>query len=104
MRKIILLSAIILLQYSLSIAQFAGGTGTETDPYHVSTITELQEIQNHIDKHFIQINDIDASETVNWNEGNGFLPIGDDLIPFSGSYNGNGYQVFNLYINNENNY
>lgn len=104
MRKIVLLSAILLLQYSLSIAQFAGGSGTESDPYQVSTIDQLQEIQNHTDKHFIQLNDIDASETLNWNDGAGFIPIGDDVVHFTGSYDGSNFIIDGLFINTTESY
>lgn len=82
-----------------SNAQFAGGSGTEADPYQVSTVEQLQEIRNYTDKYFIQINDIDASQTISWNDSSGFKPIGNDLIKFTGSYNGNNFEVDSLYIN-----
>jgi hypothetical protein len=83
-------------------AQFAGGSGTSEDPYKVATIEQLQEIRNHIDKHFIQIVNIDAESTVNWNEGKGFEPIGDSVVMFSGSYNGNDYSISKLSISRQN--
>ncbi len=79
-------------------AQFAGGSGTEEDPYQIETVDQLQEIRNHTDKHFIQIADIDASETVAWNDSLGFEPIGDSEVKFTGSYNGDGYEIVGLYI------
>ncbi|REL32980.1 T9SS C-terminal target domain-containing protein [Rhodohalobacter sp. SW132] len=94
---------IFLFSTTQLIAQFAGGTGTEAAPYQIETVEQLQEIANHLDKHFIQIVDIDAGVTQTWNEGKGFLPIGDDLIPFSGSYNGRDHQIVNLHIDNEDN-
>ena len=48
--------------------------------------------------HFVQVADIDASGTKTLNEGLGFLPIGDASNPFTGSYNGKGYSINNLYI------
>ena len=74
-------------------AQFAGGTGTADDPFQVETLEQLQEIQNHIDSHFILINDIDASETSNWNDGEGFIPIGNPDTPFTGTFEGNGHEI-----------
>lgn len=50
-------------------------------------------------KHYIQVADIDASETENWNDGEGFEPIGDFDNTFTGWYNGNGYKIKNLNIN-----
>jgi len=49
-------------------------------------------------KHYIQIADIDASETENWNDGQGFDPIGDYDNAFNGWYDGNGYTIENLTI------
>ncbi|MGD8427084.1 MAG: hypothetical protein PVH63_05600 [Balneolaceae bacterium] len=75
---------------------FAGGKGTVTDPYKISNIEQLQKIGSTLEfqqAHYIQINDIDASATTNWNLGKGFLPIA-----FSGSYDGQGYLISNLTI------
>lgn len=43
--------------------------------------------------------DIDASETIEWNDGEGFSPMGSFALTFSGSFNGNGYTISNLFIN-----
>ena len=43
-------------------------------------------------------NDIDASDTVNWNLGAGFDPIGFPGLSFVGQFNGNGYTITGLYI------
>jgi len=93
-------------------AQFAGGSGNEADPYEVATLEQMQLIADtlYLDKHFVQTADIDASETVDWNDGKGFEPIGrmgchgDGIshIPFTGSYDGNGFKIENLTINREN--
>jgi hypothetical protein len=83
---------------------FAGGAGTETNPYQISTVDQLQAINEYPEAHYVQINDIDASETQNWNGGEGFKPIGDEVIPFSGSYNGQNYSIINLMINRNTEY
>lgn len=82
----------------LDDSPFAGGIGTDSYPYQVSDVYQLQSIKDYTDKHFVQINDIDASDTQTWNGGLGFEPIGDELINFSGVYNGNTYKIVNLYI------
>ena len=101
MKKPALLLFINLIVTSASYAQFAGGSGTEEDPYQIETIEQLQAIADtlYLDKHFIQIANIDASETKNWNEGKGFTPIGDDVVHFTGSYDGGGHEIDGLYIN-----
>lgn len=93
-----LLSLLTLTSGSIN-AQFAGGSGTVEDPYQVSTIEQLQEIDNYTTSHFIQINDIDASVTATWNDGAGFDPIGQSDLKFKGIYDGNGYTISHLHIN-----
>ncbi|HPR31723.1 MAG TPA: hypothetical protein PLK12_06500, partial [Prolixibacteraceae bacterium] len=43
--------------------------------------------------------DIDASLTQSMNDGAGFSPIGNSVTKFTGTYNGNGKIIDNLYIN-----
>jgi len=79
---------------------FAGGTGTELDPYLVSTPAQLNAVRNDLAAHYEQISDIDMLYITNW------IPIGEynffpglinfGLPPFTGSYNGNGYKISNL--------
>jgi filamentous hemagglutinin family protein len=44
--------------------------------------------------------DIDASDTVHWNNGAGFVPIGSDISPFVGNFDGLGHTIAHLTINN----
>ena len=88
---------------SAAQAQFAGGSGTEEDPYRISTLEQLQAVGDsaNLDKHFIQIADIDASDTKNWNDGMGFKPIGSGTSidnAFTGTFDGQGYVISNLSI------
>jgi len=79
------------------------GSGTEADPYQVEILDNLLWVStnsNSWDKHFIQTTDIDASDTQNWNNGEGFSPIGIySENPFTGSYDGAEHIIDNLYIN-----
>ena len=62
-------------------ADFAGGTGTEEDPYLVATAEHLDNVRNHLDAYFLQISDIDLGQPP-WNEGEGLVSIGgmkDDI-------------------------
>ena len=79
-------------------AQFSGGSGTSDDPYQISTLTQLQSIEQHLDKHFVLLNDIDASESIYWNAGKGFEPIGNENTPFTGVFDGNGQEILGLSI------
>jgi hypothetical protein len=80
---------------------FAGGTGSPENPFQVETLEQLQTIglPANLDKHFIQAVDINSSQSITWNDGKGFIPIGDFQDKFQGSYDGNGYKIINLFIN-----
>ena len=81
------------------------GTGALDDPYLITSLGNLywlSETSEHWDKHYLQTADIDASSTTNWNGGAGFKPIGFDSTPFTGSYNGGGNTISNLYVNRPN--
>ncbi|WP_421773442.1 BspA family leucine-rich repeat surface protein [Gracilimonas sp.] len=76
---------------------FAGGTGSEADPYQVATLEQLQALKDGPSLHFVLNNDLDASTTATWNSGEGFVPIGGDS-PFTGSFNGQGFVITGLTI------
>ncbi|MGB5818801.1 MAG: hypothetical protein WBG90_04895 [Saonia sp.] len=98
-----------ILTENVSVA-FAGGTGIKTDPYQIATIEQLNaihEIPTLLNRHYELVADIDASDTKNWNGGEGFIPIGyhhseEDFGHFTGSFNGNEHTISNLYINRPN--
>ena len=95
---------------SSSFAQFAGGSGTKSDPWQVATARQLDNVRNylgeaHENKYFIQTADIDLG-VAPWNRGEGWEPIGyyydyesSTRTGFYGNYNGNGKVISNLYIN-----
>jgi hypothetical protein len=74
---------------------FGGGTGEPGDPYEVATLSQLNEVRNHLDAHFILVNDIDASAT----SIEEFEPIGTQQEGFSGVFDGDGFEISNLTIN-----
>jgi len=70
----------------------------------ISSIEDLQKIGRDpaypLDGEYELTRDIDASATVNWNNGAGFEPIGGDwYTPFTGKFDGKGYKITGLYIN-----
>jgi hypothetical protein len=101
MKKLILI-AIIFIQLSL-FSQFSGGSGTVLDPYQIATAEDLDNIRNYLEDSFIQTADIDLG-IAPWNEGEGWEPIGDydwtdPTKSFRGNYDGDGYEITNMYIN-----
>ena len=76
------------------------GSGTLGDPYIIQDVTDLQNMNLDLAAHYVLGNDIDASETLTWNDGEGFVPIGNFVDgPFTGSIDGAGYTISNLYEN-----
>ncbi len=64
----------------------------------ITDLAELQLIMVDLDDDYTLMNDIDASGTSMWNEGSGFDPIGDFSNSFEGTFDGNGHEISDLYI------
>ena len=78
--------------FASEVDNFLSGSGTEADPYVVSTKAHLDNVRNYPDAHFIMINDVDL-------DGKNFVPIGaDDSSAFTGTFDGGGFTVKNLHI------
>ncbi len=87
------------------------GTGTSGDPYLIASLLDLKWIADQVNagtitfsgEYFKQTANIDASATseASWNSGAGWIAIGAEANGiFSGSYDGQGFVISNLYINN----
>lgn len=118
---------VVLCIFGLSISIFAGtysgGSGTEADPYQISTLSDLSELcQTSADwnKYFILTNDINATQTQYWDDADdntdgdlyndpndsnangdndGWPSIGDNLGGFEGEFDGDGYEISHLTSN-----
>ncbi len=117
--------------YAQNTSAFTGlGSGTELDPFQISTCEQLQEMNGEFNDFYIIVNNIDCSASATWNpndeewvdgviggtliddqyvgvENNGyygFEPIGQaDAVGnggagFTGSLDGQGYTISNLWI------
>ena len=62
-------------------------------------VTELQNINLDLAGDYELANDIDASATVGWNAGAGFLPIGRTAPYFTGTLDGKNHTITGLFIN-----
>ncbi len=83
------------------------GAGTTSDPYKIATLCNLKWLSatdTVWDKHYIQTANINAASTRNWDSKKGFLPIGNEAIKFTGTYNGKGYVIDSLFINRSSDY
>ena len=77
--SITLLAGILLILSPSGVTKaFSGaGSGTEQDPYIITNVYELQQINSELDACYELANDIDASDIRYWNGKAGFIPIGD---------------------------
>jgi len=77
------------------------GTGITTDPYLIYDVYGLQGMQGYLSSNFKLNNNIDATDTLTWNGGLGFLPVGEAYYTaFYGTLNGDNHKISGLYINN----
>lgn len=95
------LAALAMLSVNAS-AQFAGGTGSEEDPYLIETAAQLNEMRNYLDGNHFRLNaDIDLSEWLSENSADtGWEPVGANPdAGVTGSFDGNGHIISGFYIN-----
>jgi hypothetical protein len=98
---------VVFILSGSAIYGFSGGSGTPEDPYQITTIAELSSVNAYLDKHFLLVNDLDFAGYANSNS-KGWKPIASDTSlddsqfhgkGFSGTFNGNGHEIKNLFIN-----
>ena len=95
MKNIILIVVSIFIYINL-FAQFGGGSGTESDPYRIYTISHLEEIGDSLDngnylydRHFRLMNDIVDDSLANMLGGRDIY----DQHGFGGCFHGGGHTV-----------
>ncbi len=88
----------VVMSTSVS-AQFSGGSGTQSDPWQITTWEDLHNIRNEYNGDFILMNDLTFSMT-------GYSTYGANWEPinlFKGELNGQGFEIQNLVINSTQN-
>lgn len=110
-RKLTFIGILVLLSLFLcctasAAGVFAGGDGTESNPYQIRTAEQLDAVRNDMDAHYILMEDIDLSTIDNWRPIGGisgnphdpsFSAI-NDSYPFTGTFDGNGHIISNIKI------
>ncbi len=91
---------------------FAGGTGTEDDPYIIETAEQLAYLAYSVSAgteyygEFIKLtNDIFLNDTEGWENwaesapANEWTPIGTENSAFMGTFDGDGHKILGIYLN-----
>ena len=62
----------------------------------IRDVTQLQAMSSNLTGKYVLASNIDASDTVNWNSGAGFVPVGTTTTKFSGILDGLGHSISQL--------
>jgi filamentous hemagglutinin family protein len=60
---------------------------------------DLQGISGNLSGHYALGSNIDATPTSSWNSGAGFAPLGNSTSEFTGTFDGLGHTIANLFMN-----
>src|SRR6056297_2057161 len=109
-KYLVLFFGLFLIFISMSnVFSFAGGSGTQEDPYQISTWEELQNISSNPDSSYVLLNDLNSSTdgygvyaSKDANAGKGWIPLGNDSNKFNGTFNGQNHTIADLFINRPN--
>ncbi len=95
-----LFAAVPMTASAITPPTYSGGTGTETDPWLISTVndwktfaTAVNDGETYEGKYFRQTANLDLSAE------NGLAPVGNLEKPFVGNYNGGNYTISGASIN-----
>lgn len=104
-------------KYITPASDFAGGDGTEGNPYQISNAAELALLHDKMVAEFEEFKsdyrsafyvltaDITVNDTANFEQWENtapeyaWMPIGFDMVDFNGVLDGKGYTISGLYIN-----
>ena len=84
--------------------EFAGGTGSASDPYLISTKEHLNNVRNYLNAYFKMTGNLvftekDFAEGGAFdNDGQGWVPIGREGTPFKGVFDGDGHTIRGLVV------
>ena len=104
-KKIFLRCTIILgivLGFNFFNSLFSDNTVVAIEGFEVRNCHDLQDIRNNPAANYKLANDIDCTDTINWDSGQGFEPIGTFNQPFTGVLYGRNHRIIGLYINRPN--
>ena len=93
-----------------SLTVSGGGTGIAGDPYKIANLADLEAFQNYINagggsgEYFKLTAPIDMSSKYSAGSSTSWTPIGTEDNPFSGMFDGGGFEISRLYISTTDDY
>lgn len=84
-----------ITQMGASSPKFQAGSGTEQDPYQITNAQQLKYISKALNAHFVLTADISLNEEA---AGSGWDPIGKQEAPFTGTLDGQGHTIKNMWM------
>ena len=82
-------------QNGASSPKFQAGSGTLEDPYQIVNAQQLKHITKALNAHFVLTADISLNEEA---AGSGWDPIGKQEAPFTGTLDGQGHTIKNMWM------
>lgn len=113
MKRLFCIILAIIMMFSVNAvcsaeeAGFAGGSGTEEDPWQIASAEQLNLIRENLGGHYILSEDIDLSAYENWEPVGAFQSLSDAPedaeVPhpdyaFTGTFDGAGHTISNLTV------
>jgi len=107
--KYLFLSILVLIASILpgQVPEQPMGSGTPENPYQISSFNNLlwiRQSSGYWGLHYIQTANIDASISTQLELGAGWTPIGNSSPFFTGTYDGQGFEIQGLYLSRESSY
>lgn len=107
-----LLVIVMMMSYSFADGIVISAIGnflkaqTLYEPIVIDTVEKFKmigkEVYFPLNGDYILTTDLDLSDSETWNDGKGYEPIGNNIVPFTGKFNGNGHKITGIYINRPN--
>ena len=98
-KKLVILGIILLFSMFLFDPVSAVDCfNASVDPIPICSCLDLNQTHSDLTANYQLQNNIDCSDTINWDGGAGFAPIGDSSTKFTGDFNGSSYTISDLFI------
>ncbi|WP_276252801.1 PKD domain-containing protein [Halomontanus rarus] len=96
--RAVALALLLVLSVPAGLVSLTSTATAQEGPVEISTVDELQDMQDDLSANYVLVDEIDASGTEDWNGGDGFVPVGNMSDPFTGSFNGDNHTISGLHV------